>query len=223
MDGIHDVGGKQGFGRVKPTTDELPFEYDWEGRMFGIFLAVTRSPVWSLVGNVDKFRFTREQLPPVEYLTRPYFDQWYRSLAAMFLGSGLVTANELATGRSAQTGPPLGKPMSAGDVAAARNKIWRFDREYRDAPRFAVGDRARASLIGKPGHTRLPQYVRGHSGVVVQFHGAHVVPDESAQGRPVPEPLYTVVFELAELFPEQIGSSDTVHLDLWERYLEPIK
>ena len=223
MDGIHDVGGKQGFGRVKHTTDGLPFEYDWEARMFGIFLAVTRSSFWSLVGNIDKFRFTREQLPPVEYLSRPYFDQWYRSLAAMFLGSGLVTANELATGRSAQTGPPLGKPMSAGDVAAARNKIARFDREYRDAPRFAVGDRARASLIGKPGHTRLPQYVRGHFGVVVQFHGAHVVPDENAQGRPVAEPLYTVAFELAELFTEQRGSRDTVHLDLWERYLEPIK
>ena len=108
MDGIHDVGGEQGFGRVKPTADELPFEHDWEGRMLGIVLAITRSRDW----NVDKFRFTREQLPPVEYLTRPYFDQWYRSYAAMLLGSGLVTAEELATGRSARAAPALGKPMS---------------------------------------------------------------------------------------------------------------
>jgi hypothetical protein len=50
-----------------------------------------------------------------------------------------------------------------------------------------------------------------------------VVPDESAQGRLIAEPLYTVVFELAELFPEQTGSGDRVHLDLWERYLEPFK
>ena len=100
MDGIHDVGGEQGFGRVEPTAYDLPFEHDWEGRILGIVLAITRPRDW----NVDKFRFTREQLPPVEYLTRPYFDQWYRCYAAMLLGSGLVTAEELATGRSTQPG-----------------------------------------------------------------------------------------------------------------------
>jgi hypothetical protein len=67
--------------------------------------------------NADKFRFTREQLPPVEYLTRPYFDHWYRTYAAMLLGSGLVTAEELATGRSTQSLPTFPKPMSAADVA----------------------------------------------------------------------------------------------------------
>src|SRR4051794_7008098 len=56
--------------------------------------------------NVDKFRFTREQLPPVEYLTRPYFDQWYRCYAAMLLGSGLVTVEELASGRSVRKPAP---------------------------------------------------------------------------------------------------------------------
>jgi nitrile hydratase subunit beta len=90
MDGIHDVGGEQGFGRVKPTADDLPFEHDWEGRILGIVLAITRPRDW----NVDKFRFTREQLQPVEYLTRPYFDQWYRSYAAMLLGSGLAKSTD---------------------------------------------------------------------------------------------------------------------------------
>jgi len=218
MDGVHDVGGKQGFGRVKPTTDEPPFEHEWEGRLFGIVRALTRPPDW----NVDKFRFTREQLPPIEYLTQPYFDQWYRSYAAMLLGSRLVTAAELAAGRSTQSGPPLGKPMSAADVATARNKTERYDRDYPGEPRFAVGDRVRASLAGQSGHTRLPQYVRGHVGVAVAAHGAHVIPDESAQGRRIAEPLYTVAFELTELYPEQTNSGDKVHLDLWERYLEPI-
>jgi nitrile hydratase subunit beta len=218
MDGIHDVGGKQGFGRVKPTTDEPPFEHDWEGRLFGIVRALTRPSDW----NADKFRFTREQLPPVEYLTQPYFDQWYRSYAAMLLGSRLVTASELGSGHSMQAGSQLGKPMSAADVATARQTTQRYDREYRGEPRFADGDRVRASLTGRPGHTRLPQYVRGHVGVVVAVHGAHVIPDESAKGRPIAEPLYTVGFELAELYPEQTNSGDKVHLDLWERYLEPI-
>ena len=42
MDGIHDVGGEQGFGRVEPTAEEPPFEQDWEARLVGIFRAITR-------------------------------------------------------------------------------------------------------------------------------------------------------------------------------------
>jgi nitrile hydratase len=211
MDGIHDVGGEQRFGRVKPTADDLPFEHDWEGRILGIVLAITRPRDW----NVDKFRFTREQLSPIEYLTRPYFDQWYRSYAAMLVGSELVTAEELATGRSAQAVPALDKPMSAVDVATVRMSTARFDRHYAGEPRFAVGDRVRATLTAQPGHTRLPRYVRGHVGVVVGVQGAHVVPDETAQGRSIAEPLYTIAFAVAELFPEQTGSGDKVHLDIW--------
>src|SRR5215831_16110602 len=222
MDGIHDVGGEQGFGRVEPTAQEPPFEQDWEGRLVGIFRAIARprEADW----NADKFRFTREQLPPVEYLTRPYFDQWYRTYAAMLLGSGLVTVDELATGRSTQSGPAPGKKvMSAADVETARKNTPRFDRDYAGVPRFAVDDHVRAALTAQPGHTRLPRYVRGHVGVVVGVHGAHVVPDENAQGRSIAEPLYTIAFALAELFSERADSADKVHLDLWERYLERIE
>jgi nitrile hydratase beta subunit len=219
MDGIHDVGGEQGFGPVKTTVHDPPFEHDWEARMLGIVRALWRPGDW----NSDKFRFTREQLPPVEYLTRPYFDQWYRSYAAMLLGSGIATPEELATGRSVQPSPTLSKPMSAAEVATARKSTARFDRPYAGEPRLFVGDHVRAALVGSPGHTRLPRYVRGHVGVVSAVHGAHVVPDENAQGRSIAEPLYTVAFATGDLFPEQTGSGDKVHLDLWERYLQPIE
>jgi nitrile hydratase subunit beta len=174
MDGIHDVGGEQGFGRVEPTAEEPPFKQDWEARLVGIFRTITRlrEADW----NPDKFRFTREQLPPEEYLTRPYFDQWYRTYAAMLLGSGLVTAEELATGRSTQSVPTFHKPMSAADVATASKATERFDRPYAGERRFAVGDRVRAVLRAQPGHTRLPRYVRGHVGMVVAAHGAQLFP-----------------------------------------------
>src|SRR3974390_886313 len=157
MDGIHDVGGEQGFGRVEATVEEPPFEHDWEGHLVAIFRAIARSreAEW----NADKFRFTREQLPPVEYLTRPYFDQWYRAHAAMLLGAGLVTAEELATGRSTQSVPTSHKPMSAAEVATASKATQRFDRPYAGEPRFVAGDRVRAVLRAQPGHTRLPRYV----------------------------------------------------------------
>ena len=221
MDGIHDVGGEHGFGRVEPTAEEPPFKQEWEARLVGIIRAIARprEAEW----NADKFRFTREQLPPVEYLTRPYFDQWYRTYAAMLLGSGLVTAEKLATGRSTQSVPIFPTPMSAADVTTASKATERFDRPYAGVPRFAAGDRVRAVLRVQPGHTRLPRYVRGHVGMVVAVHGAHVVPDENAQGRSIAEPLYAVAFALAELFSERADSADKVHLDLWERYLERIE
>jgi nitrile hydratase len=111
MDGIHDVGGEHRFGRVEPTAEEPPFKQEWEARLVGIIRAIARprEAEW----NADKFRFTREQLPPVEYLTRPYFDQWYRTYAAMLLGSGLVTAEKLATGRSTQSVPIFPTPILA--------------------------------------------------------------------------------------------------------------
>ena len=217
MDGVHDLGGQQNHGRIAVRDDDAPFRHDWEWRMWAIARAIARPSDW----NVDKFRFTRELLQPTEYLERSYFDQWYTAYAAMLLGSGLATAEELSTGKSTERAPASLKPMSVADVAKLNNVSMRFDRPYRDNPRFSVGQRVRAALSGSVGHTRVPRYVRGHAGVVRSHHGAHVVPDESAAGREVAEPLYAVTFMLADLFPERSGSADRVSLDLWERYLEP--
>ena len=38
MDGIHDLGGKQGFGTVVRETDEPVFHARWESRVFGLNL-----------------------------------------------------------------------------------------------------------------------------------------------------------------------------------------
>ncbi|MGW7521911.1 SH3-like domain-containing protein [Streptomyces sp. NPDC054783] len=45
------------------------------------------------------------------------------------------------------------------------------------SPTFDVGERVRARNVSVPGHTRLPRYVRGHSGVVEIIQPAHVLPD----------------------------------------------
>lgn len=217
MDGVHDLGGQQGHGAIDVSDDDAPFHDDWEWRMWAIARAIARPPGW----NLDKFRFTRELLQPVEYLARPYFDQWYAAYAAMLAGSGLATVDELSSGKSAARAPPSLTPMSAASVDKLGNVSVRFDRPYEGAPRYDIGRRVRARLSASPGHTRVPRYVRGHAGVVRSFHGAHIVPDESAEGREVAEPLYTVTFMLADLFPERAGSPDKVSLELWERHLEP--
>ena len=38
MDGIHDLGGKQGFGAVLRESDEPVFHARWESRVFGLNL-----------------------------------------------------------------------------------------------------------------------------------------------------------------------------------------
>ena len=72
------------------------------------------------------------------------------------------------------------------------------------------------------GHTRLPRYARGKTGSIVSHHGAHVLPDASAHGKgDMPQHLYTVRFAARELWGERANPRDSVHLDLWESYLEP--
>ncbi|MFQ5624219.1 MAG: hypothetical protein ACE5FS_12595, partial [Paracoccaceae bacterium] len=90
MDGIHDLGGKQGFGAVKVSEPEEPFHYPWEGRMWAI-ARTCASPEWT----IDWWRHVRERIDPVDYLTRPYFDQWCQTSMAAFVTSDIFTLDEV--------------------------------------------------------------------------------------------------------------------------------
>ncbi len=84
-------------------------------------------------------------------------------------------------------------------------------------PRFAAGTRVRARSVDPDGHTRLPRYVRGHVGQVLEVRATWARPDDAVRGITRPEPVYAVAFRAAELW----GSgSHSVILDLWESYLE---
>lgn len=216
MDSIHDLGGRQGFGPVEVDEKEVPFHSNWEARAFAIVRSMSRAPDWSL----DKFRFTREQIDPVVYLTRPYYDQWIQCYAALMVGSRLASVEELASGH-AQNGPAdMGEPRGPDSVMAERTKASPFERPYNEAPVFKAGNRVATKSYAHGGHTRLPGYVRGHTGTVTHVRGAFVFPDDSAKGIERAEPLYTIAFKADDLWPGE-GGSHLVHLDLWESYLEP--
>ncbi|MCB1497854.1 MAG: nitrile hydratase subunit beta [Bauldia sp.] len=216
MDGIHDLGGRQGYGPIDVGEPEEPFHEAWEARMLGIVRSMSRVAPWS----IDWFRHVRELIEPVDYLTRPYYDQWLQTYAAMMVNSGVATVGELASGKSAAAIPGLAPPMTPDKVAAATRNTARFDRPATEPPRFTVGEAVRARIDANPGHTRLPQYVRGRRGEVTAHHGAHVFPDASAAGEERPETLYTVCFAATELWPEATAAGDRVYLDLWESYLD---
>jgi nitrile hydratase len=218
VDGIHDLGGRQGFGPVVAGEPDEPFHAAWEARLFGIVRSMSRAPDWS----IDWFRHCRELIDPVDYLTRPYYDQWLQTYAAMLINSGIATVEELASGRSRSAAPGLPPPMPPAAVPAEKKKSIRYDGETAVPPRFKAGETVRAKSRANPGHTRLPQYVRGHPGRVAACHGAHVFPDSNAHGERRAETVYSVEFQAADLWPEASASRDRVYLDLWESYLEPV-
>jgi Nitrile hydratase beta subunit, C-terminal len=88
--------------------------------------------------------------------------------------------------------------------------------------RFVVGSRVRAAAVDPPHHTRVPRYVRGHVGVVVEVQGVWPLADDRARcvAAPRVEPVYTVRFSADELWGSTTG--DAVQVELWESYLEAV-
>lgn len=217
MDGIHDLGGREGFGPVPNKEDGEPFHAEWETRAFGIVQSSALGSGWS----IDWFRHVRELIEPTDYLLRPYFDQWMTTLAAQLIDEGYMTLDEIKAGRSFF----IPQPAHAADTAEASRAYVKVPKSYArdvdETPRFALGQPVRCSALGSPGHTRLPGYVRGRTGVVDGYHGAHVLPDASTRGKTEAQHLYTVKFEASELWPESKFAVDQVFVDLWESYLEP--
>ncbi|HTR14121.1 MAG TPA: nitrile hydratase subunit beta [Roseiarcus sp.] len=217
MDGMHDLGGREGFGAIRNKDDGEPFHADWEARSFGIIQSSAGAKGWS----IDWFRHCRELIEPVDYLSRPYFDQWMTTGAAQMIDEGYLTLDEIRDGAS-NFDPRPGRPAATVDESRASVANPRsFAMQVAAPPRFATGDFVRCALSGHTGHTRLPGYVRGRRGVVHARHGGHVFPDASARGERRGEHLYTIGFAAADLWPEAKSSRDRVFLDLWESYLEP--
>ena len=217
MDGVHDLGGKEGVGPIDVNEPEAPFHYDWEGRMWGISRS-TGAPDWT----IDWWRHVRELIDPVSYLSRRYFDSWAQTQIAAFVNSGVFTLEEVISGKSDT--PPSGEPkvISPEDaIAATKAQAYRFDREIDQLAAYKVADRVRTNQLGQQHHTRLPAYARGKTGVIHAHHGAHVFPDANAKGNEVAQHLYTVIFEARELWIEAAEKRDRVFLNLWESYLEP--
>ena len=218
MDGIHDLGGKQGYGPIEVDADETPFHYDWEAREWGIAQSARTPGI-----TIDWWRHCRELIMPVDYLGRPYFDSWAQTDFSTYIEAGWMTLQDIANvGGPAENivedDPPAALSLQQV-LQEDRAHAFRFDAEIDAAPAFSVGQEVVTASHGHAGHTRLPQYARGRRGTIQAYNGAHVFPDLSARGVEVHQHCYNVVFLAAELWAEAAGSRDKVCLDLWESYL----
>ena len=55
MDGVHDMGGMDGFGKIEVEKNEPVFHASWEGRV----LAMQRSMAYARAWNIDHSRFAQ--------------------------------------------------------------------------------------------------------------------------------------------------------------------
>jgi nitrile hydratase beta subunit len=218
MNGIHDMGGMDGFGKVEPEPNEPVFHEEWEGRVLAMNRAMASAASW----NIDMSRFSRERLAPHIYIAASYYQKWFLGMRQMLVDRGLVEPDELVAGHALTLGKPLARgPFTIDDVPRVMTR-GKFDRSASAPARFKVGDRVRTRNIHPQTHTRLPRYARGHAGVVERVHGCHVFPDVAAIGQGEnPQWLYTVVFESRELWGPDADPTIKVSIDAFEPYLEP--
>jgi nitrile hydratase len=218
MNGVHDMGGIDGMGPINPEKDEPVFHAPWEGRVYAMTRALGAWGKW----NIDASRYGIETLPASDYLRMSYYEKWLERTSRLLVERGLVTQKELESGRAeagSQRATPRLSAAAAAETAIQRGNFMRP--EANAQARFKMGQRIRTLNINPVGHTRLPRYARGKEGSVVRHHGIFVFPDTNAhfQGEQ-PQHLYSVRFAARELWGASVSPRDSVHLDLWDSYLE---
>jgi len=219
MNGVHDMGGMQGFGPIRPETNEPVFHAPWEGRVITMVMAIA---AWGKFG-ADQRRSVRELIPAAEFLSMSYYQIWYTGLIANMLDAGMVTREEIDSGRPAAGAAKLTPALLASRVPTFFANGAPKKRNVPAVANFRVGQRVRARNINPTTHTRLPRYARGKNGLVTRDHGIFVFPDTNASFRgEKPQHLYSVRFEARELWGAQAKPKDSVYIDMWDDYLEPV-
>jgi len=206
MNGVHDLGGMDGFGPVEVEPNEPVFHSPWERRAFGLSAAMSLHRLYT----IDAFRHAIERMDPAHYLTSPYYEHWLTGLATLLVELGTVTRAEL----DARAGGSFALAQPARQTSAPAAE------PSESTPRFAVGSTVLVRNANPHGHTRCPRYVRGKRGVVTRIDGRSALPDVAAHMQRCEQYSYNIRFAGRELWGEQAGSAEAVHIDLWESYLE---
>ncbi|WP_327420771.1 nitrile hydratase subunit beta [Streptomyces sp. NBC_01527] len=218
MEGIADMGGTEGWGPAHPPrADEAVFAEPWQGRAF----ALTRRSIQLAGLNLDAFRHAIERLDPTAYLADGYFGRWLNAAELVLTESAILAPTAIQARARNLRGeqveePPIPEPTKPGYAPTAKGSLRTIDA----APAFAEGERVRAKNMSPTGHTRLPGYVRGHTGVVALIQPASVLPDTNAhfQGEN-PEYVYSVRFDSHELWGAE-AEPFTLTIEMFESYLE---
>ena len=204
MDGIHDLGGREGFGAISYKKDASIFHEDWEIKANALYSLAVKSGIF----NMDEYRHAIERMEPRHYLSASYYERSLTSLATLCVEKGLISQDEL--GQLANGYFPLSLPSAMG-------------RSNRTVPfNFKPGDRVRVINEHVSCHVRMPSYIRGKQGIVIRATPAYPYPDAHSHGVTArDEPTYDVEFISSDLWPE--GAEEAkINVGVFESYLEII-
>jgi len=214
MNGIHDMGGMQDMGPVQRESNEPVFHAEWERRIFALFNAMDTG--W------PARRVQLELIEPAEYLRMSYYEKWLAAIEPLLTSTGMLTAEEIASGRVIGGTNTKWHVLRASEVATWSAPVLDAPKTSSAAARFHRTQLVRARNLNPLGHTRLPRYLRGKTGTIERIFGPAPLQDavtEGPAGRM--QPVYTVRFAALDLWGEQASRLDSVYADLWEDHLEP--
>ncbi len=226
MNGIHDLGGHDGYGPIMVEENEPIFHAEWERAVLAMFPQAFAAGYF----NLDEFRHGIEKMAPVDYLTHPYYAHWVHTMEELILRDASISADELSartTYYRENPDAPLPATVNPGLVELVETIVKAGGPARRDRaepPRFAIGDQVIVKSDSPYGHTRRAGYIRGRRGTIVLFHGSYIYPDSAAMGRGEdPHYVYTVRFTSTELYGDETGDPAAVmNIDVWEPYIDPV-
>ena len=204
MDGMHDLGGRQGFGKVGYAPKASPFHAAWEKRTYALRTMAGQLGIY----NIDEYRHAVERMDPRHSVSASYYERVITAIATLLVEKGVTTQAELEAMAGGQFA--LSHPGTGGRTNVADRKA------------FQRGERVRVRNDFTPGHIRVPGYIRGKIGVVMSEGPLTPFPDAHAHGlEAVDEPTYDVQFRSEDLWPG--GAEQAVnHVAVFQSYLEAV-
>jgi len=209
MSGVHDLGGKPGFGSIPMVDDDREYKERWEFVLMGM----TRSAYATGPYRADSLRYVIERIEPSYYLTAPYYGRMLLGAAYSYIEAGALTFEDLQRHTPENVTWPRVSPPLPAHTGHPDNG---------DPNRFAVGDRVTVRNDFPEGrHVRAPGYVRGRTGKLIRKGHMIPFPGQACFRDPAPrERTWLVQFERADLWPDS-PERGAITVDLWDSYLLP--
>ena len=238
----HTLGGLEGLGPV--NFEKRVFVEDWEKRIFGIHTALMglsdslrqAVPGYELDAVETSFHTTwtwadlrkgAEAMNPFDYFKFRYYEKWLGGISAYCVAQGYISEGELdALTEQCRTAAEAQLPQRESD--SVDEQVIRYLREGDSprrgpaTPRFAVGDTVQIANPPSGDHTRLPGYLRGHTGVVESISEGNYTYfcSTGGDGLGEPVPVYIVRFEGAGLWGATAEKNPSpLYAELYEPYL----
>ena len=126
--GVHDLGGRQGFGAVRRDGEEKNFHRRWEASVFAMASVGQVTSAWN---NVDRFRHAVERIDPDAYLKHGYYGRWLGGIETLLVEAGVISQEELNQ-RCLELGAPQENSVARMicDITDSDGNPIKFDSRY---------------------------------------------------------------------------------------------